>query len=114
MTAIDHIKHVNRAYENSRQENTRLRSSADMCRRYKEENEMLQREMHAMWQHLRQIDPNNPHVYGSMSSAFGQQQTQEAPANPPGACNNTISFPLQLPSLQRVPPGEAMAGSFLR
>ncbi|KAJ9669306.1 hypothetical protein H2201_000658, partial [Coniosporium apollinis] len=104
--SIDHIKHINRAYDNSRQENTRLRSSADMCRRLKEENEMLQREMHAMWQHLRQIDPSNPHVYGSMSSAFGQQQTQQAPAPAPA----TILPPLQPPPPQWGPPGAAMQG----
>lgn len=42
-----------------------------------------------MWQHLRRVEPNNPHIYGSMTGMLAQQQA----STPSGQA--TILPPLQ-------------------
>ncbi|KAF2187007.1 hypothetical protein K469DRAFT_725627 [Zopfia rhizophila CBS 207.26] len=73
---IEYIKTLGRAHEAARTENARLRPDAEYCRRAQEENELLRNELHAVWQHLRRLEPNNPHVYGSMTGMLAQQNAQ--------------------------------------
>lgn len=74
--AIEYIKTLGRAHETARAENARLRPDAEYCRRAQEENELLRNELHTVWQHLRRVDPNNPHVYGTMTGILAQQHAQ--------------------------------------
>jgi uncharacterized protein HemY len=90
--AIEYIKTLAKAHEATRSENARLRPDAEYCRRAQEDCEHLRNELHAMWQHMRRVDPNNPHVYGSMTNMLAQQHGQ-APAS------TAI-----LPPLQQQPP----------
>lgn len=88
--SIEYIKTLGRAHEMARQENARLRPEADFCRRAQEENELLRNELRVVWQHLRQADPNHPHVYGNFTGSFAQQAA--------AGTQNT------LPPLQQQPP----------
>ncbi|KAF1999447.1 hypothetical protein P154DRAFT_225871 [Amniculicola lignicola CBS 123094] len=87
--SIDYIKTLGRTYESARAENARLRPDAEYCRRAQEENDLLRAEMAAMWQHLRRVEPGNPHIYGSMSGMLAQQHAQT-----PAATTNILP-PLQ-------------------
>ncbi|PSN62934.1 hypothetical protein BS50DRAFT_648187 [Corynespora cassiicola Philippines] len=87
--SIEYIKNLGRAHEAARSENARLRPDAEYCRRAQEENELLRNELAAMWQHLRRVEPNNPHIYGSMTGMLAQQQA----STPSGQA--TILPPLQ-------------------
>ncbi|PVH99177.1 hypothetical protein DM02DRAFT_439562 [Periconia macrospinosa] len=95
--SIDHIKNLGRNYENARVELARLRPDAEYGRRAQEENELLRSELNAVWQHLRRADPNNPHVYGAMTSMLAQQY-----ANTPGSTTNVLP-PLQQQQQQQQP-----------
>jgi hypothetical protein len=79
-----------------------LRPEADFCRRAQEESELLKSELTAMWNTLRRIDPNSPHIYGSMTGMLAQQQ-----GNTPASTNNVLP-PLQQqqqqPQAQPPPP----------
>ena len=74
--AIEYIKNLARAHEATRAENARLRPDAEYCRRAQEETELLRNELAAVWQHLRRVEPGNPHVYGSMTGLLAQQHAQ--------------------------------------
>lgn len=87
--SIEYIKNLGRAHELARAENARLRPDAEFCRRAQEENELLRNELSAVWQHLRRVEPGNPHVYGSMTGMLAQQH-----ATTPGA-TTAILPPLQ-------------------
>ncbi|KAJ4287969.1 hypothetical protein N0V90_011984 [Kalmusia sp. IMI 367209] len=87
--SIEYIKNLGRAHENTRAENARLRPDAEYCRRAQEENELLRNELAAVWQHLRRVEPGNPHVYGSMTGMLAQQY-----ANTPASTTNILP-PLQ-------------------
>jgi hypothetical protein len=89
LTAIEYIKNLGRAHEAARAENARLRPDAEFCRRAQEENELLRNELLSVWQHLRRVEPNAPHVYGSMTGLLAQQHAQ------------TPSAPNILPPLQQ-------------
>lgn len=100
--SIEYIKTLGRAHEAARAENARLRPDAEFCRRAQEENELLRSELHTVWQHLRRVEPNSPHIYGSMTSMLAQQHAQ----TPTNATN--ILPPLQQPT-QWVPPPPSAA-----
>ncbi|KAF3001549.1 hypothetical protein E8E13_009677 [Curvularia kusanoi] len=87
--SIEYIKNLGRAHDAARAENARLRPEADYSRRAQEENELLKNELTAMWTTLRRLDPNNPHIYGSMTGMLAQQQ-----GNTPASTNNVLP-PLQ-------------------
>lgn len=89
LEAIEYIKNLGRAHEAARTENARLRPEADYSRRAQEENELLKNELTAMWTSLRRLDPNNPHIYGSITGMLAQQQ-----GNAPASTNNVLP-PLQ-------------------
>ena len=46
------------------------------CEGATEENEALKSELSTLWQQARRIDPNSPHIVGSMTSALAQQHSQ--------------------------------------
>jgi hypothetical protein len=100
--SIEYIKNLGRAHDAARAENARLRPEADFCRRAQEESELLKSELTAMWTTLRRIDPNSPHIYGSMTGMLAQQQ-----GNTPASTNNVLP-PLQQqqqqPQAQPPPP----------
>lgn len=52
-----------------------------MGRRFEEENRMLRSEVQAMFQHLNRLDPNSPHVYGSLTNQL-QHEQPPAPVAP--------------------------------
>ena len=54
---------------------------------------MLKTEVQVMHQHLRRLDPNNPHVYGHYTSQLSQQQSSHGP-HPNGSA-------ISLPPLQQ-------------
>lgn len=99
--AIEYIKNLGRAHELARAETARLRPDAEYCRRAQEENELLRNELASVWQQLRRLQPENPHVYGTMTGMLAQQygatpasstnvlpplqqqQPQQAPVQPP-------------------------------
>ncbi|UPX11645.1 uncharacterized protein EKO05_0002239 [Ascochyta rabiei] len=87
--SIEYIRTLGRAHETARAENARLRPEADFSRRAQEENELLRNELTAVWSNLRRLDPNNPHIYGSMTGMLAQQQ-----GNTPASTNNVLP-PLQ-------------------
>ncbi|KAF9699483.1 hypothetical protein EKO04_002295 [Ascochyta lentis] len=87
--SIEYIRTLGRAHETARAENARLRPEADFSRRAQEENELLRNELTAVWSNLRRLDPNNPHIYGSMTGMLAQQQ-----GNTPASTNNVL-LPLQ-------------------
>lgn len=96
--AIDHIKNLGRAHEMARAENARLRPDAEYCRRAQEENEVLRGELAAVWQQLRRLQPDNPHVYGSMTGMLAQQYANVS------SSNTNILPPLQPPQQQQPTP----------
>jgi hypothetical protein len=87
--SIEYIRTLGRAHDTARAENARLRPEADFARRAQEENELLRNELTAVWSSLRRLDPNNPHIYGSMTGMLAQQQ-----GNTPASTNNVLP-PLQ-------------------
>ncbi|ORX93695.1 hypothetical protein BCR34DRAFT_608482 [Clohesyomyces aquaticus] len=87
--SIEYIRSLGRAHEATRAEIARLRPDAEYCRRAQEENELLRNELASMWQHLRRVEPGNPHVYGSMTGMLAQQNAQTP------AATSTILPPLQ-------------------
>ncbi|KAF2467521.1 uncharacterized protein BDR25DRAFT_63218 [Lindgomyces ingoldianus] len=105
--SIEYIKTLGRAHEAARAENARLRPDAEYCRRAQEENELLRNELASVWQHLRRVEPGNPHVYGSMTGMLAQQHAQTP------AATTTILPPLQHQQQQApqwAPPPTAMQG----
>ncbi len=102
--AIDYIKSLIRTHDATRNELTRLKADMEFSRRAQEENELLRGEMTAMWQHLRSVDPNKSHVYGSMTTMLSQQHGQMP--------NGSGSLPtLQPPAQwQQAPPSVPMQG----
>lgn len=106
--AIEYIKNLGRAHEITRAENARLRSDAEYCRRAQEENELLRNEIAAVWNHLRRVEPGNPHVFGSMTGMLAQQHAQ----TPAATTTNTlppIQQPQQVPAPQWAPAPAATA-----
>ncbi|KAL6711833.1 hypothetical protein ACN47E_002876 [Coniothyrium glycines] len=96
--SIEYIKNLGRAHDVARAENARLRPDAEYCRRAQEESDLLRNELAAVWNALRRIDPNNPHVYGSMTGILAQQH-----AGTPATTNNVLP-PLQQHQQQQPPP----------
>lgn len=86
----------------ARSENARLRPDAEFCRRAQEENELLRNELHTVWQHLRRLDPNNPHIYGSMTGMLSAQQA--AAQQQAGTGTQNILPPIQQQQPQAPPP----------
>ena len=72
LPAIEYIRNLTRAHQTAREEIGRLRPDAEYCRRAQEENELLRSELTAVWNALRRVDPNNAHVYGSMTGHLAQ------------------------------------------
>ncbi|KAF2682448.1 hypothetical protein K458DRAFT_58941 [Lentithecium fluviatile CBS 122367] len=95
--SIEYIKNLGRAHEAARAENARLRPDAEYCRRAQEESELLRNELASVWQHLRRLEPGNPHVYGSMTGMLAQQY-----ANTPASTTNILP-PLQQQQQQQAP-----------
>ncbi|KAF2109479.1 hypothetical protein BDV96DRAFT_615804 [Lophiotrema nucula] len=87
--SIEYIKTLGRAHDAARNECARLRPDAEFCRRAQEENELLRNELASVWQHLRRVEPGNPHVYGSMTGMLAQQHAQTP------AATSTVLPPLQ-------------------
>jgi hypothetical protein len=71
-----------------RRDAERVRLEADHARRCDEENRMLRSEVQAMWQQMRRVDPNNPHVFGNFTNQLAHEHTQ------PGAASSMLP-PLQ-------------------
>jgi hypothetical protein len=86
--AIDHINSLRGAQQGFHKEINRLR-------RTQEENELLRSELTAVWNALRRVDPNNAHVYGSMTGHLAQGH----PATPGSSTN-------MLPPLQQQQQGQ--------
>jgi hypothetical protein len=59
---------------------------------------MLRNELSAVWQHLRRLDPGNPHIYGNMTTVLAQQYN-----NNPAATTNILP-PLQQQQQQQQTP----------
>jgi hypothetical protein len=98
--SIEYIRNLGRAHDAARAEAARLRPDAEYCRRAQEENELLRNELAAVWNGLRRVDPNSPHVYGSMTGILAQQH-----GNTPASTNNVLP-PLQQ---QQPPPPQVQA-----
>ena len=68
----------------------------------------MRTEISAIWQRLREVEPNKPHVYGDVSTFLVQQQGQQTHPSTNG---------IQLPTLQPPahwqpnPPSQAPAGA---
>lgn len=106
-TAIEHIRTLSRREANLAREMEQLRGEAEYARKAQEENNLLRNEVHAMWQHLRRVEPNNPHIYGHLTNTLAHEQSQ-APNN----VSNMLP-PLQPPPTQwpvPPPPPAAMQG----
>jgi hypothetical protein len=116
--SIEYIRTLARAHETARNENARLRPDAEFCRRAQEENELLRTELLTVWQHLRRVDPNNPHIYGSMTgmlsaqqaAAQQQQQQQQQQQAATGTQNILPPIQQQQPPPQWSQPPTAMQG----
>jgi hypothetical protein len=100
MAAIEYIRGLQRAHEQARNENARLRPEAENYHVAQAENERLRSELAATWTALRRADPAHPHVYGQMTGQLAQQQ-----AAPPAATNNL------LPPIQQQQPPHAQPQS---
>ncbi|KAL1636408.1 hypothetical protein SLS58_009827 [Diplodia intermedia] len=80
--SIEYIRSLQRNYDRIQSDNTRMRqesANASYNPRSSEverENAELKQELHAAWQQLRQMDPNHPHVFGSMTSFLAHNQSQ--------------------------------------
>jgi hypothetical protein len=77
--AIEHIHNLKKDIGHTsqlRHENDQLRMQVDNARRMAEENRLLREETAVMWQGLRRMDPNNPHVYGSYSNQLAHEAQQ--------------------------------------
>ncbi|KAL0254319.1 hypothetical protein SLS55_009793 [Diplodia seriata] len=80
--SIEYIRSLQRNYDRIQSDNTRMRqesATASYNPRSSEverENAELKQELHAAWQQLRQMDPNHPHVFGSMTSFLAHNQSQ--------------------------------------
>jgi hypothetical protein len=77
--AIEHIHNLKKDLGHTsqlRHENDQLRMQVDNARRMAEENRLLREETAVMWQGLRRIDPNNPHIYGSYSNQLAHESQQ--------------------------------------
>ncbi|KAI9695284.1 MAG: hypothetical protein M1820_008746 [Bogoriella megaspora] len=75
--AIEHIKTLDRTTNASQQELSRVRPEADFARQAENENQQLRNEIEMMYSQLRRADPQNPHVYGQMTSHLAQTQQQQ-------------------------------------
>jgi hypothetical protein len=77
--AIEHINNLKRDVQRVSQlhrENDQLRIQLESARRVADENRLLHEEVNVMWQNLRRLDPNSPHIYGSCTSQLAQDQSQ--------------------------------------
>lgn len=70
----------------------RLRKENDYARDAARENSLLQTEIRVMHEHLRRLEPNNTHIYGTYSSHLSQNQGQ--PQGPPGQANGSSGINL--------------------
>ncbi|KAF2228937.1 hypothetical protein EV356DRAFT_512085 [Viridothelium virens] len=75
--AIEHIKALDRNNTHSQAELQHMRPELDYARRTQNENDQLRHEVEMMYQQLRVADPQNPHVYGTMTGHLAQQQGQQ-------------------------------------
>ncbi|KAL1633171.1 hypothetical protein SLS56_003034 [Neofusicoccum ribis] len=84
--SIEYIRSLQRSYEKIQHENNRFRQETaafnPRSSEIERENAELKHELHAAWSQLRQIDPNHPHVFGSMTGYLAQQQPQPNQAQP--------------------------------
>ncbi len=94
--AIDHIKTTQQNEMRLQHELNQLRRDSEFTRDTAKENELLKTEIQIMQQHLRRLEPNNAHVYGTYSHSI----TNQGPAAHPPQTNGTsgISLPPLNPS----------------
>ncbi|OCK76258.1 hypothetical protein K432DRAFT_150965 [Lepidopterella palustris CBS 459.81] len=102
--SIEYIKGLQRSQSAQQAEMQRLRQEAEYGRHAQNETEVLRGELHAAWQHLKRIEPNNPHIYGDMTSRLAQQHAQT-----PNSGGNILP-PLQPPQWGGLPSSGAMQG----
>lgn len=74
--AIEYIRSTQHNERSLHTEVQRLQRDSEYVRDAHKENEMLKNEVQVMYQNLRRLDPNGPHVYGHFTSQLNQQQTQ--------------------------------------
>ncbi|EME88923.1 uncharacterized protein MYCFIDRAFT_86140 [Pseudocercospora fijiensis CIRAD86] len=74
--AIDYIRSVQHNERQLHAEVQRLQRDTEYGREAHKENEMLKTEVQVMQQHLRRLQPDNPHIYGHFTSQLSQQQSQ--------------------------------------
>ncbi|KAK7725123.1 hypothetical protein SLS57_004036 [Botryosphaeria dothidea] len=98
--SIEYIRSLQRNFDRIQSDNNRLRQESATAAynprtsELERENTELKHELHAAWQQLRQMDPNHPHVFGSMTNYLAQQQSQ------PGQGQQNVLPPLQQPQWQ--------------
>lgn len=78
-----------RSYDQLLAENKRLRPEAESLHAAQVENERLRNELASVWNALRRVDPNHPHVYGQVTGQLAQHN-----GSAPVATNNLLP-PLQ-------------------
>ncbi|KAK3724873.1 hypothetical protein LTR37_000921 [Vermiconidia calcicola] len=118
--AIDYIRSCQHQEQRLQHEVGRLQRDMEYSRDAQKENDMLKTEVQVMHQHLRRLDPSNPHVYGHFTSQLSQQAPgQQAPQtngtsgialpplNPPGSSGG---HPNHQPAYTSGPPPGAMQG----
>ncbi|KAF2756686.1 hypothetical protein EJ05DRAFT_487551 [Pseudovirgaria hyperparasitica] len=106
--SIEYIRSLQRSQDLIREQNARLRPDAEYAHQMRSENEALKSELATLWQAVRRADPNNPHIYGQMTSALAQQQSH----GPAGGALPPIAAPPQAHANAHwgPPPPSAMQG----
>ncbi|KXT06400.1 hypothetical protein AC578_6004 [Pseudocercospora eumusae] len=79
--AIDYIRSVQHNERQLHAEVQRLQRDTEYGREAHKENEMLKTEIQVMQQHLRRLQPDNPHIYGHFTSQLSQQQQSQGQTN---------------------------------
>ncbi|KAF7193386.1 Protein esc1 [Pseudocercospora fuligena] len=79
--AIDYIRSVQHNERQLHAEVQRLQRDTEYGREAHKENEMLKTEVQVMQQHLRRLQPDNPHIYGQFTSQLSQQQQSQGQTN---------------------------------
>lgn len=100
LLAIDYIRQAQHNERSLHQEVQRLSRDSEYGRDAHKENDMLKTEVQVMREHLRRLQPDNPHIYGHFTSQLSQQQSQaQAQPQPNGTAG------ISLPPLNTAPGG---------
>lgn len=89
--AIDHIRNTQHTERHLGNEVARLQREVEYSREAQKENELLKTEVQVMYQTLKRLDANAPHVYGHFTNQLSQPNGGPSsgislpPLNPPGS-----------------------------